>query len=177
MNNFRFRYFASEMSPQAINYKLSKFDVPITSWRMDVIPDSAWDYTNIHDKIFKDDINVIDYLEPEGERSYTIHAIISKIIERLGRGMAIIATQKKPGADLSAGGVYSAKACSLYLSLDWGKIFIFKNRFMEEDPQPTLTRHNFTITQGQHIEGDGNGWYHLKDFKRNKALDQFPSEA
>lgn len=175
MHKFRCRYFASEMSPAAINFKLSKFDMPVNAWRMDVIPDTAWDYSNIQDKIFKDDLNFIDYLEPEGERSYLIHSVISKIIEKLDQGVVVIATQKKPGADLSAGGVYSAKAASLYLSMEWGKIFIFKNRFMEEDPQPTLNRHDFVIAPGQVIKGEG-GWYNIKDRKRSDRLAQFERE-
>jgi hypothetical protein len=119
MDKFTWKYFMSEMSPLALNYKLSQFHWPITAWKMDVIPDHVWDHKNIQDKIFPNAMNVIDYLEPEGDKPYHIHDIITKIIKKLDKGMAIIATQKKPGADLSAGGVYSSKACSLYLTLDW----------------------------------------------------------
>ncbi len=172
MHKFKFKYFASEMSALALNYKLSRFDFPIDNWKMDVIPDYGWDYTNIQDKIFPNDMNVIDYLEPEGEKTYNIHEIITKIIKRLDKGMALIATQKKKGSDLSAGGVYSAKASSLYLSLDWGTIFIFKNRFREEDPNPGLNRIDFTIEPGQNFVPNGD-WYDIKENKKVKDYGSF----
>lgn len=171
MNKFRFIYFASEMSNLALNYKLNQFSLPINDWKMDVVPDYKWDHLNIHDKIFPDDMNVIDYLEPEGDKSYHIHDVITKIIKRLRNGMALIATQKRPGADLSAGGVYSAKASSLYLSLDWGSIFIFKNRFREEDVSPKLTRRDFDIVSGQQFIPKGE-WY---DPNEKRSKDRYKS--
>lgn len=173
-HKFKFKYFASEMSNLALNYKLARFNIPVEKWVnwMDVIPDDKWDHTNIQDKIFPDDMNVIDYLEPEGEKTYNIHDIITKIIKRLDKGMALIATQKKPGADLSAGGVYSAKASSLYLSLDWGTILIFKNRFREEDSNPMLSRRDFDIAAGQNFVPKGD-WYSPQDKKKSKNYESF----
>lgn len=165
MDKFQWKYFMSEMSDLALNYKLTRFNWPIDAWKMDVIPDYVWDYNNIQDKIFPNAMNVIDYLEPEGEKSYSIHDIVTKIIKKLDKGMALIATQKKPGVDLSAGGVYSAKAASLYLSLDWGTINIFKNRFREEDKFPLRTRKDFNLEPGQHFSEKG-GWYDPNEKKR-----------
>lgn len=175
MDRFKFRYFMSEMSDLALNYKLNAFKIPISDWKMDVIPDDKWDYFNIHDKIYPDDINIIDYLEPEGERSFKIHEVVTKIIKKLNKGMALIATQKKLGADLSAGGVYSAKAASLYLSLDWGKIYIFKNRFREEDPNPLKTHINFEIKSGQNIVATSD-WYDPHDKKLEQRYRSFQKE-
>lgn len=171
MEKFQWKYFMSEMSPLALNYKLTRFNWPIEAWKMDVIPDYVWDFHNIPDKIFPNAMNVIDYLEPEGERTYYIHEVITKIIKKLDKGMAIIATQKKPQADLSAGGVYSSKAASLYLSLDWGTINIFKNRFREEDKQPLRTRRDFEIQPGQHFVAKGN-WYDPNERKRKSKLNE-----
>jgi len=178
-HKFRFKYFASEMSDLALNYKLAAFRLPVEDWQkwMDVIPDYKWDYTNIQDKIFPNDMNVIDYLEPEGEKTYNIHDIITKIIKRLDKGMALISTQKKPGSELSAGGVYSAKAASLYLSMDWGKILIFKNRFREEDSCPTLTKKDFTIEPGQNFVASSD-WYDPNPApkKKEKSYDRFDKD-
>ncbi len=172
MHKFKFKYFASEMSSLALNYKLARFNFPVDHWKMDVIPDYSWDYSNIQDKIFPNDMNVIDYLEPEGEKTYNIHDIITKIIKRLDKGMALIATQKRPNSDLSAGGVYSAKASSLYLSLDWGTILIFKNRFREEDSNPRLVRRDFDIEAGQNFVPKGD-WYDPQDKKKSKNYESF----
>jgi len=176
-HKFRFKYFASEMSNLALNYKLARFNVPVEQWQkwMDVIPDYQWDYSNIQDKIFPNDMNVIDYLEPEGEKTYNIHDIITKIIKKLDKGMALIATQKRKDSDLSAGGVYSAKAASLYLSLDWGTINIFKNRFREEDSNPKMTRKDFTIEAGQNFV-EASDWYDPISNKKEKRYDKFDKD-
>ena len=171
MEKFEWIYFMSEMSDLALNYKLSCFHWPIEAWKMKVVPDYVWDHNSIQDKIFPNAINVIDYLEPEGDKPYGIHEIVTKIIKKLDKGMAIIAVQKKPNADLGTGGVYSAKAASLYLSLDWGTINIFKNRFREEDKQPLRTRRDFEIQPGQHFVAKGS-WYDPNEFKRTKKLAQ-----
>lgn len=172
MHKFKFRYFASEMSNLALNFKLSRFNFPVEKWKMDVIPDTKWDYFNIQDKIFPDDMNVIDYLEPEGEKTYNIHGVITKIIGKLDQGMALIATQKKQNSDLSAGGIYSAKATSLYLSLDWGTILIFKNRFREMDVAPKLSRIDFTIEAGQNFI-PASDWYDPNVKRKEKNYSSF----
>jgi hypothetical protein len=178
MHKYKFYYFNAEMSPLALNKKLGYFMHPIDQWNMDVIPDHKWDYTNIADKIFPNDINIIDYLEPDGDRPYGIHGVVTAIIKKLDKGIAIIATQKRPDVDLSTGGVYSAKAASLYLSLDWCRIKIFKNRYREEDPHPLYNLKDFeVIPTGQHIRENG-GWYNetkKKDDEKKKMYASFPS--
>ena len=157
-------YFNSEMSPEALHRKLSYFrDIKISDWNMKAI--DGWDYKNVASKIFPDNLNVIDYLEPEGEKPYNIHGIVSKIVERLNKGIAFITIQKRPGADLGTGGIYSAKASSLYLSLEWGSVKIFKNRFREEDSHPLLDALDFEIFNGCDIFKKGN-WYNSRKGKR-----------
>lgn len=158
MKGFPTYYFNSEMGPEALKQKLSHFPVPIEEWakRMKVI--DQWDFNNIADKIQPDAFNVIDYLEPEGERAFNIHGVISAIIRRLNKGTALITIQKKPGATMGTGGVYSIKAATLALSLEWGKIEIVKNRFREADPMPSLNKINFEVHQGYRFVKVGN-WY------------------
>ncbi len=155
-------YFNAEMSPQALHKKLSYFkDTSISEWysKMKVIGD--WDYRDIGDKIFPDSINVIDYLEPEGEKSFNIHEVIVGIMNNLKSGIAFITIQKKPGAVFGTGGVYSVKAASLALTLEWGNVSIYKNRFREEDLSPSLDSVDFEITGGSKIEEKGV-WYNSK---------------
>lgn len=151
-------YFNSEMGPEALKMKLSYFPIPMTEWAKNMKVIDQWDFNNIADKIQPDAFNVIDYLEPEGEKAFNIHAVISAIIRRLNKGTALIAIQKKPGATMGTGGIYSIKAATLAISLDWGTIEITKNRFREADMQPTLNKINFEVHQGYKFM-QLDGWY------------------
>jgi hypothetical protein len=75
-----------------------------------------------YDVIEPDAINIIDYLDLDGEgenqQVYMIGAVIKKLQRRLGKGIVIFALQKKEASDMGYGGVYSAKLSNLYLSLD-----------------------------------------------------------
>ena len=177
MHKYNFYYFNAEMSPLALNHKLQYFNFPVDQWKMKVIPDDKWDYLTVADKIYPDDINVIDYLEPDGEKPYGIHNVVTNIIKRLDKGIAIISTQKRQDADLSAGGVYSAKAASLYLSLDWGRIKIFKNRYREEDPNPGLVLRDFEVIGNGQIIRELGGWYNESKKKKEETKRTYATEA
>lgn len=158
MGRFPCFYFNSEMGPEALKKKLSHFPIPIAEWAKHMKVIDAWDFNNIPDKVQPDAFNVVDYLEPEGDKPYNIHGVISAITRRLNKGTALICIQKKPGASMGTGGVYSIKAATLALSLEWGKLEIVKNRFREADMQPTLTKINFEVHQGHKFVKVG-GWY------------------
>jgi len=64
----------------------------------------------------KDMINVIDYLDLNAE-TYRIGDAIEDIYRHLGRGIALVAIQKRPGQDIGIGGLYSWKRPKTYLSL------------------------------------------------------------
>lgn len=159
MGQFPIFYFNSEMGPEALKHKLSHFPIPISEWEKHMKVIDNWDFNNIPDKIQPDALNVVDYLEPEGERPYNIHGVISSIIRRLNKGTALITIQKKPNATMGTGGIYSIKAATLAIALDWGKIEIVKNRFREADMMPSLNKINFEIHQGYKFVKQG-GWYH-----------------
>jgi len=158
MGRFPIFYFNSEMGPEALKMKLSYFPIPISDWAKHMKVVDQWDFNSIADKIQPDAFNVVDYLEPEGEKAFNIHGVISAIIRRLNKGTALIAIQKKPGATMGTGGVYSIKAATMALALDWGKIEVVKNRFREEDPFPSLNKINFEVHQGHKFEKLGT-WY------------------
>jgi len=158
MGRFPIYYFNSEMGPEALKHKLSHFPIPISEWNQHMKVIDAWDFSNIPDKIQPDAFNVIDYLEPEGDKPYNIHGVISAIIRRLNRGTALITIQKKPGATMGTGGIYSIKAATLAVALDWGKLEITKNRFREADPLPAANKINFEVHQGYKFVKDGD-WF------------------
>ena len=158
MGRFPVFYFNSEMGPEALKEKLSHFPIPISEWNQAMKVIDNWDFHNIPDKIQQDALNVVDYLEPEGDKPYNIHGVISAIIRKLNRGTALIAIQKKPGATMGTGGIYSIKAASLACALDWGRLEIVKNRFREADSMPSLSKINFEVHQGYKFVKQG-GWY------------------
>jgi hypothetical protein len=158
MGRFPIFYFNSEMGPEALKQKLSHFPIPISRWDEHMKVVDNWDFHNIADKVQADAFNVIDYLEPEGEKAFNIHGVISGIIRRLNKGTALITVQKKPDSKMGTGGIYSVKAATLALALDWGRIEIVKNRFREADPAPSLTKINFEVRDGYQFEKQGD-WY------------------
>ncbi|MEN6320627.1 MAG: bifunctional DNA primase/polymerase [Syntrophaceae bacterium] len=158
MHKYDCYYFNSEISALGLNKKLSYFNYPIDQWKMKVVPDDRWDYNNIADRIYPDAVNVIDYLEPDGDKPFNIHGVITNISKKLNKGIALIAVQKNPDKEMGVGGTYSARASSLYLALDWGRIKIVKNRYREEDPHPGLIMRDFKIASGQSIKSV-QGWY------------------
>jgi hypothetical protein len=158
MGRFPIYYFNSEMGPEALKQKLSQFPISIEQWARGMKVVDNWDFFNIADKIQPDAFNVVDYLEPEGEKAFNIHGVISAIIRKLDKGTALITVQKKPGATMGTGGIYSVKAATLALALDWGCLEIVKNRFREADPMPSLKKINFEVHRGFEFVKQG-GWY------------------
>lgn len=144
-------YFNAEMGAEALHKKLRYFPDPISEWARCMKVVDGWDFNTITDKIQPDAFNVVDYLEPDGDKPYNIHGVISNIIRRLDQGVALITVQKKPDARMGTGGVYTLKAATLALALDWGKIEIVKNRFREEDPNPSANKISFDVKAGWEI--------------------------
>jgi len=158
MGKFPIFYFNSEMGPEALKMKLNYFPISMSGWAKAMKVIDNWDFNNISDKIQPDAFNVIDYLEPDSDRPYNIHGVISAIIRRLNQGTALIAVQKKPDVKMGTGGVYSIKASTLALALDWGKIEIVKNRFREADKNSHRNKIKFDVRDGYHFIRKGD-WY------------------
>ena len=165
-DKFKIKYFyMPELSPEGLQRKLGYFQTSLYSWQFDAICGSngngktQWDNTNIHQKIYPDCLNVIDYLEPPDDAPWKIFHVMNKIAGRLNGGMAIILIQKKEGSKYGIGSDWSAKATSFYLSLEWGNVTIQKNTYQEED---TIGKQfnimDFEIGRGAHIKSL-SGWY------------------
>jgi hypothetical protein len=148
-------YFNSEMSAEQLKLKLTNFPIPMDQWVKGMKVVDQWDFHNIQDKIQPDALNVIDYLEPEGDKPFNIHGTISAIIRRLNKGTALIAIQKKQNSNLGTGGIYSIKAATLALALDWCKIEVVKNRNREADLDPSCNKIDFDIEHGHKFVNTG----------------------
>lgn len=145
------RLFNSEMSPQAMKYKLQQYNVPEESWKF-----KMFKWNDNTDVIAPDGINIVDYLEA-GPNAYEIKQPIGRILKRLNKGIAIVSVQKKQGAKFGTGGIYSAMDASINISLEFSKLEITKNRFREADEFRGLDIRNWTIRNGT-VEAL-SGWY------------------
>ena len=65
-------------------------------------------------------LNIIDFFEIH-DNFFKISESLSAIHQKLNGGLAVIAIQKAPGADLGRGGTFSLEKARLYVSLDYGK--------------------------------------------------------
>ena len=131
MNDFEIHLFSnSEMGEMQIEERFNAIDPNIP----DPLPFETWRREdNFADVIKPDAINVIDYLDLDNE-VFMIGYELKKIIQKLNKGVAIVAIQKPPGRDLGYGAGYSVKSASLYLAMDGpkgrgpGKLKIVKAR-------------------------------------------------
>lgn len=122
MDRHRVEYFSSEMGPEELKLRLSKFDdLELKDWKF-YPRERAF---NFADAIVPDALNIIDYLEITEDFS-KIAGEIKAVFDRLKKGIAIIAIQKKIGAELGRGAEFSLEKARLYLSMDGGKLKIIK---------------------------------------------------
>ena len=105
-------YFTSEMDAEEFQVVLSKFD-DVAGWSFHAKDRSH----NFADVIVPDAINIIDFLEVTDE-FYKVGGEMSEIRDALGKGIAIIALQKNPGAEAGVGGTRGLEKPRLYLTLD-----------------------------------------------------------
>lgn len=172
-------FYEAELGPDALRHKLGYFLCPLDSWNFKAICSAnsngtiQWDNSNIHQKIFPDAINIIDYLEPPEDAAWKIYHVMKKIAAALNKGMAIILIQKKEGSKYGIGGDWSAKATSFYTSLEWGTLKIEKNSYQQEDRiGRDFKCRDFDITAGSHIQ-EKSGWYSEESRKQSEKMKRY----
>jgi hypothetical protein len=122
MNKFPIEYFSSEMGAEELKLRLSKFeDIALRDWRFHPRDRAG----NFADAIAPDAVNIVDYLEINKD-FYEVGEMIKAIHDRLGKGIAIVAIQKKTGADYGRGGEFSLEKPRLYISIEAGNLKILK---------------------------------------------------
>lgn len=136
------QYFSSEMGPEEMKLRLSKF--PVSDWAFQARERSA----NFADVVMPDKINIIDYLEVTND-FFLVAEEISKIWDKLKGGIALIAVQKKQGATLGRGAEFSAEKPRLYLSMDSGRLTIVKGKnWAVEAQNPNGLKFSFKLVGG-----------------------------
>ena len=115
MHNFGIDYYSSEMGKSELRMRLEKFEgITPSDWRFRAFERSS----NFADIIDQNRISVIDYLEVLDE-FYRVGEYISAIHEKLigGKGIALIALQKKIGADMGRGAEFGLEKPRLYMAM------------------------------------------------------------
>lgn len=140
LNQFKHEiyYQSSEMEENEFVSRLEKFDdIAIDEWNF--TPEKrASDFADV---IRPDSINIVDYLELTTDL-FMVADYLRAIWEKLTTGIAIVAIQKKRGADLGRGGEFSLEKPRLYLSMDAGSMTIQKAKNWKD---PTRNPNGYKI--------------------------------
>ena len=157
MKMFDVTYFNSEMDSKELRKRLDDFRAveTISDWKFksrSVVEDMEHHIVPGEGKI-----NIIDYIELEKDH-YQINGIIKKIHKKLDGAIAVIAIQKKPGADVGVGGYGTIYKARLALNIEKGVCSIFKAKNWVGKRNPNGLKRNFEIVDGWDLSGRG-GWY------------------
>jgi len=139
------RYISSEMSAQQMKHRLLKLDENADSWQFEPIKCSH----GFADKVLPDSINIIDYLEIDGENPSGVVNELRDIFDALKSGFVLVGLQKKQNEQrysatgkrysvrysLGRGGEFSKEKARLYVVMDFNELWIEKasNRRNDDD--------------------------------------------
>ncbi|MFC2000024.1 bifunctional DNA primase/polymerase [Chloroflexota bacterium] len=149
MNEFPIFYFCSEMGSVELRNRLELFEgITIEDWNFEAV-ERASDFADV---IRPDCVNVIDYLEMTTEL-YQVNAHLTAISHKVGSGLAIVALQKKAGAQMGRGQEFGMEKPKLYLSMDRGKLQIVKGKsWAQKNVNPAGLQVGFKIVNGCRFE-------------------------
>jgi len=106
-------YFSSEMGPGEFKDRVQKFGRPFREWGHLRFYEKSGNF----DKYINPNAwNIIDYLELT-DNFYLVGGLIRAIFDKLDKGMAFIALQKKKNEEHGRGGEFTKEKSRLYLSL------------------------------------------------------------
>jgi Bifunctional DNA primase/polymerase, N-terminal/DnaB-like helicase C terminal domain len=137
-------YFSSEMSKAELKGRIKAFGYPMEDWKF-----NAYDRcSNFADVIRPDAINIIDFLEIHDD-FWKVGGLMKAIYEKLDKGIAIIALQKKRGSDMGKGGEATKEKPRLYLTMEGGKLCIEKGKnWRIEGVNPNGLQIDFKLVNG-----------------------------
>ena len=149
-------YWCSEMEAEELGDRLDGFGVPRDSWKFRAF-DRATDF---HDVVVPDTINLIDYLDLD-DNVYLVKGHLEKISRAIGKGLAVVALQKKGSNELGYGAERSLATPKLYLSMAAGKMKIVKAKVpAKRNVAANGLQRTFEIRGGVYFLPDAqdNGW-------------------
>jgi hypothetical protein len=162
-NAWDIHYFSNEMAAEELSMRLRKHtDIKIDDWKFRAYEKAS----HFADVIIPDAINIIDYIEINKDFSL-MGDYLMEIHERLDKGIAVIALQKKFNEEWGRGGQFSNQRPRLYVTLnskgqDAGAatILVAKNR--RGDLNPVGMSRMYRITDGWKITTEGD-WGYLEE--------------
>lgn len=149
-------YWCSEMEAEELGDRLDNFGVSRDSWRFHAF-DRATDFEDI---VVPDTINLIDYLDLD-DNFFLVKSHLDKISRAIGKGMALVALQKKGSNELGYGADRSLATPKLYLSMAAGKMKIVKGKVpAKKNVTANGLQRTFQIRDGVYFVPDtnDNGW-------------------
>ncbi|MDP2849087.1 MAG: bifunctional DNA primase/polymerase [Humidesulfovibrio sp.] len=165
MHKAQVHYFNSEMGAQELKKRLSKFDMPLSSWTF-----NAWERTdNFQDAIRPGPgiINIIDFLEVS-EDFYRVGGMLKAIHDKLNGALAIVALQKNRGTDLGLGGGRSLEKPRLYLALEPGVVKIVKAKNWRTHTNPNGLQLKFKTVDGCKLLPQGD-WHKAPEQSQGRS--------
>lgn len=141
--------FNSEMGKEELKRRIKGFELPLSQWKFRA-------YSQVKDfaaNIEPDAINCVDYLE-FADNFYSITYELAEMTARLNTGVALVALQKKRGAQLGRGAEFSAEKPRLYVSLDWNELTIVKAKNWATKQNPNGKKIKFKLINGARFELD-----------------------
>lgn len=155
MADYAIYYQSSEMGAAELASRLEKFlDLDLADWNF-TPEERSRDYADV---IRPDCVNIVDFLEFTGD-FYAVADYMRQIHERLAGGIAIIAMQKKRGAELGRGGDFGLEKPRLYLTMDKGLLTIQKcKNWTDPEVNPNGLKMKFKILRGAEFVPQGL-WY------------------
>lgn len=158
--NHMARYMTSEMSPQQLRHRVLKLDSNADNWTFEAVRCSS----NFADKILPDSLNIIDYLEVDGDNPSGVVNELREIFDALKTGFALVGLQKKGNTtgyrkdgttysirnELGRGGAFSMEKARLYLSMDYNELTVVKasNRRNDDDEPLRGRTWHFNLYKG-----------------------------
>ena len=111
---YMWRYISSEMTTTEIKTRIEKFGTTIEAFNATC--KFFQRVGNYHDAIDPDGFNIIDFLEIYDDFS-KVGSAIKQIFDKLDKGIAVIALQKKKGEAFGRGGEFTLEKARLGISL------------------------------------------------------------
>ncbi len=115
LDTHKILYFSSEMTASRFKKRISTLPRPLKDWKKLLFTSDKTD--NFQDSIDPNAINIIDYLELDPGKTFDVATYIRKIFEKLDRGIAIIALQKKRGESLAYGRDWTMQKSEFYITM------------------------------------------------------------
>ncbi len=165
MGRYPVRYFSSEMGAEEFSTRLRRHrSLSLKDWKLNFHERSG----EFQDVIRPDEINIIDFLELYTD-FYLVGERITRIFNKLGKGVAVIALQKNKGRDTGLGGERSLEKARLYLSIeqvsrDKSRATIVKAKSPRlPGVNPNRLARRFSIENGAQILPDPDGWHPVEE--------------